>query len=53
MPPPAPVLGAHVRKSLEIAAARPAFALGLRAGLAEAPVHGGRANCRSGSAPGA
>ena len=34
MPPPAPVLGAHVRKSLEIAAARPAFALGLRAATA-------------------
>src|SRR5229473_358507 len=34
MPPPAPVLGAYVRKSLEIAAARPAFALGLRAATA-------------------
>src|SRR5207302_4289224 len=34
MPPPAPVLGAHVRKSLEIAAAKPAFALGLRAATA-------------------
>src|SRR5216683_2993570 len=34
MPPAAPVLGAHVRKSLEIAAVRPAFALGLRAATA-------------------
>ena len=34
MPPAAPVLGAHVRKSLEIAAARPAFTLGLRAATA-------------------
>src|SRR6184192_3967709 len=31
MLPAAPVLGAHVRKSLELAAARPAFSLGLRA----------------------
>ena len=30
----APVLGAHVRKSLEVAAARPAIALGLRAATA-------------------
>ena len=30
----APVLGSHVRKSLEIAAARPAFTLGLRAATA-------------------
>jgi uncharacterized membrane protein YccC len=34
MPPAAPILGAHVRKSLEIAAVRPAFALGLRAATA-------------------
>src|SRR5438067_13769069 len=34
MPPAAPVLGAHVRKSLEIAAVRPAFTLGLRAATA-------------------
>ena len=34
MPPAAPVLGAHVRKSLEIAAVRPAFALGLLAATA-------------------
>jgi uncharacterized membrane protein YccC len=34
MLPAAPVLGAHVRKSLELAGARPAFALGLRAATA-------------------
>jgi uncharacterized membrane protein YccC len=34
MLPAAPVLGAQVRKSLELAAARPAFALGLRAATA-------------------
>ncbi|HWE24774.1 MAG TPA: FUSC family protein [Myxococcales bacterium] len=32
--PAAPVLGAHVRKSLELAAVRPAFSLGLRAATA-------------------
>jgi uncharacterized membrane protein YccC len=34
MLPAAPVLGAHVRKSLELAAVRPAFSLGLRAATA-------------------
>src|SRR3981189_3238853 len=34
MPPAAPILGAHVRKSLEIAAVRRAFRLGWRAATA-------------------
>ena len=47
MPPAAPVLGSHVRKSLEIAAARPAFALGLRAAAATiVPLVAGEASGR-------